>query len=62
VGQEVEKGEENGERLLHAQEAVEGPFTMKLYDWLRGSYALVGDNVLASIVAFGSAIPEEKLV
>ena len=35
---------------------------MELDNRFRGSYTLVGDDVLAGIVAFGSAVPQEKLV
>jgi hypothetical protein len=35
---------------------------VELNDWFRESYTLVGDDVLAGIIAFGSAIPEEKLM
>ena len=30
VGEVVEEGEDDGEGLLHAQEAVEGPFAVEL--------------------------------
>lgn len=58
VCEEVEKGEEDGEWLLHAQEAVEGPFAMELDDRFGGCYALVGDDVLTCVVAFLFAGPE----
>ena len=50
--EEVQEGEEDGEWLLYAQEAVEGPFAVELDNWLRRSDALVGDYVLAGVVAF----------
>jgi hypothetical protein len=62
VREEVEEREEDGEGLLHAQEAVEGPFAVELHDRFRGRDALVGDDVLAGIVAFCWAVPEEELV
>ena len=34
MGEEVEQAEEHGEGLLHAQEAVEGPFAVELEDGL----------------------------
>lgn len=52
VREEVEEGEEDGEGLLHAEEAVEGPFAVELDDGFGGSDALVGDYVLAGVVAF----------
>jgi hypothetical protein len=52
VGEEVEEREEDGEGLLHAEEAVEGPFPMELDDFYIGCDALVGDYVLAGVVAF----------
>lgn len=60
--EEVQQGEEDGEGLLHAEEAVEGPFAVELNDGFQGGDACIGDDVLAGVVAFGSAIPEEKLV
>jgi hypothetical protein len=45
---------------LHAQEAVERPFSVKLDDRLGGSDALFGDYVLAGIVTFSWAIPEKQ--
>lgn len=63
VGEEVEEGEEDAEGLLHAQEAVKGPFAVVLNDrvgYVRGaSEAGVGDDMLAGVVAFGGAVPEE---
>ena len=51
---------------MHAEEAVEGPFTMVLED--RGEVGRVsceavgGGYVLAGVVAFGGAGPEEEAV
>ncbi|KFY23002.1 hypothetical protein V493_06164 [Pseudogymnoascus sp. VKM F-4281 (FW-2241)] len=60
VGGVVEEGEDDGEGLLHAEDAVEGPFAVELDDGegrvLRD--AQVGDYVLAGVVAFGGAGPE----
>ena len=63
MSQEVEQGEDDGEGLLHAQEAVEGPFAVELEDgfavgWVAGE-ALVSDDVLACVVAFRRAVPEQ---
>jgi len=62
VGEEVEEREEDGEGLLHAEEAVEGPFPMELDDFYISCDALVGDYVLAGVVAFCWAIPEKEAV
>jgi len=62
----VEEREDDAERLLHAHEAVEGPFAMELLDGLLVGYlageALFGYDVLAGVVAFGGAVPEEEPV
>lgn len=58
VRPEVSEGEEHAEGLLHTQEAVERPFSVELVHWLVGEDALVRDDVLACVVAFGSAIPK----
>ena len=50
--EEVEEGEEDGEGLLHAEEAVERPLAVELHDGFRGCDALVGDYVLAGVVTF----------
>jgi hypothetical protein len=47
---------------LHAQEAAEGPFPVELHNGLGGGDALVGYDVLAGIVAFLGAGPEEEAV
>ena len=64
--QEVEEREEDRGRLLHAQEAVEGPFAVVLDDGLEvgrvAGEALFGYDVLAGVVAFGGAVPEEEAV
>lgn len=64
VPEEVEEGEDDGERLLHAEDAVKGPFAMELHDatWVVGGElgeAEVRYVVLAGVVAFGGAVPEE---
>ena len=65
VREEVEEGEEDGEGLLHAQEAVEGPFAVELHDrvWqgIIGE-APLGDDMLAYVVAVALAIPEQEPV
>ena len=62
VSEEVEQREEDGEGLLHAHEAVKGPLPVELDDGLGriAREAGVGDNVLASVVAFSWAIPEQE--
>ena len=62
MGEKIEKGEEDRERFLHAQEAVKGPFAMELNNFFRCCNALVGYDMLAGIVAFCWAVPEEELV
>ena len=66
MGEEVEEAEEHGGGLLHAQEAVEGPFAVELEDGLEvgrfAGEALGGYDVLAGVVAFGGAGPEEEAV
>jgi hypothetical protein len=64
MSEEVEEGEEDAEGFLHAQEAVEGPFAVVLEDgvyvrWV-ACEAGVGGYVLACVIAFGWAGPEEK--
>lgn len=62
--EEVHQAEQHGEGLLHAEEAVEGPFAMVLHDRLQHGrvavHAPVGDDVLAGVVTFGRAVPEEE--
>lgn len=60
--EEIEEGEEDGEGFLHAEEAVEGPFPVELDNGFRCCDALVGYYVLACVIAFLWAIPEEKAV
>ena len=66
MSQEVEQREDHRERFLHAEEAVEGPFAVKLKDWFAvggvAGEALVGHDVLTGVVAFGGAVPEEESV
>lgn len=62
VREEVEEGEEDGEGLLHAEDADEGPFAVELLDGEVGEDAFVRDYVLAGVVAFGWAGPEEEAV
>jgi len=49
---------------LHAEEAVEGPFAVVLDNGVRfgrgASEAGVSDDMLAGVVAFGGAVPEEN--
>lgn len=60
VRPEVAEGEEHGEGLLHADEAVKGPFAVELDDVEVGGDAGDGDDVLAGVVAFGGTVPEEE--
>jgi hypothetical protein len=51
---------------LHAEEAVEGPFSVVLHDrlevWRLTSEALVGYDMLAGVVALLRARPEKQAV
>lgn len=64
--EEIEEAEEDRGRLLNAHEAVEGPFAMELEDGFEVGWvardSLVGDYVLAGIVAFGGTIPQQEAV
>jgi hypothetical protein len=60
VSPEVAEREEHGEGLLDAEEAVKGPFAVELDDFVVGSDTGGGDDVLAGVVAFGGAVPEEE--
>ncbi len=64
VGGEVAEREEHAERLLHAQNSMEGPLAVELDYWLRrfGGNARVGDDVLAGVVALGRAVPQKEAV
>ncbi len=64
VGEEVEKGEQDGERLLHAQKALEGPFAVVLYNRLRRvpAQTKLRDDMLAYIIAIALAVPEQEAV
>lgn len=55
--EEIEEREEDAERLLHAEEAIEGPFPVELDDLLVCGDPDVGYDVLAGVVAFGWAVP-----
>ena len=62
--QEIEEGEEDRARFLHAQKAVEGPFAMVLENRIEhrriSRDATVCDDLLADIVAIGGTRPECK--
>jgi len=47
---------------LHAEEAVEGPFSVELDDGLGVEDTGIGYYVLAGVVAFGWAVPKEEAV
>lgn len=59
---EVEQGEEDGEWLLHAQEAVERPLAVELHNGYLVGDALCRDYVLAGVIALGRAVPEQEAV
>jgi hypothetical protein len=58
--EQVEEREEDREGLLHAQKTVEGPFAVILNYFLAFGNSFLRDYVLAGVVAFGKAVPEEK--
>lgn len=64
MSEEVEEREEDGERFLHAQKSVEGPFSMKLdyrfHHWGVSRFSLVRNDMLTGIVTFLGAVPEEE--
>lgn len=64
MGKIVKEAEDDGERLLHAEEAVKGPFSVELEDRLTvggfTSLTLVRNYVLADVVAFCWTVPEKE--
>lgn len=62
VGEEVAEAEEDGEGLLHAEHADEGPLAVELGDGLPGCETAARGDVLARVVAFLRARPEEESV
>lgn len=66
VSEVVKEREEDREGLLHAEEAVEGPFPVELQHGAAvgrvACEALVRHDVLAGVVAFGRAVPEKETV
>jgi hypothetical protein len=64
VREVVEQREDDAEGLLHAHEAVEGPFAVELVHGLHigrvAGEALRGYDVLACVVAFGGTVPKEQ--
>lgn len=64
VGEEIEEGEEDRGRFLHAEEAVKRPFAVVLDDgfeiWGIAGESGRGGDVLADVVAFRGAGPEEE--
>ena len=64
MGKEVHEGEQDREWLLHTKESVKGPFSMILNDWLEHgritANPLVGDDMLAGVIAVRGASPEEE--
>lgn len=57
---EVTQGEEDAEGLLHAQKPIEGPFPVELHNFGPIFDASASDDVLAGVVAFAGAVPEEE--
>lgn len=59
---EIHEGEDDGEWLLHAHEAVKRPFAVELEDgfsvWRIACQARVGYYMLTGVVAFRWAVPE----
>lgn len=66
VCEKVHEAEDDAKGLLHAQETVEGPFTVELEDWFAvrrvAGEACVCYDVLTGVVAFRGAVPEEETV
>lgn len=60
VRPQVTEREEHAKRLLHAQEAVKGPLAVELHHALPCGDAPIRDDVLACVVAFARAVPEEE--
>lgn len=58
--EEIKEGKEDREGFLHAEKTIKGPFAVELNDRLGRFDALVGDYMLASIIAFRGASPEEE--
>jgi hypothetical protein len=55
---EIAEREEDTKGLLHAEEAIEGPFPVELFDREARGHALTSYNMLAGIIAFAGASPE----
>ena len=64
VGEEIEKREHDREWLLDAGDAMEWPFSVILNDRIQhgriSGDPLIGDNLLAHVVAIGWTGPEKK--
>lgn len=64
MSEEIHEGEEDGKRFLHAKYSIEGPFSVELDDgfehWRVPVNPSVRDDVLACVVAFCWAVPEEE--
>lgn len=64
MSEEIEKREQDREWLLDTKNAVERPFPMILNDGIHhrrvSGDSLVGDDMLACIIAIGWTCPEEK--
>jgi len=57
---QVEQREQHREGLLRPQRPVERPLAVELHRRLPARLALVGDDVLACVIALGRARPEEE--
>ena len=62
VREEVAQAEDDRERLLHAENPHEGPFPVELGDGPAGLEAARCGDVLAGVVAFLGAGPEQEAV
>ena len=56
----VDEGEEDGARLLHAEESVERPFSVELEDFFGVCNTFVGNYVLTGIITLRGAVPDEE--
>lgn len=57
---EISKGPQNTQGLLHAEETVERPFAMKLYDGEAFLDSARGNDMLTGVIALTGASPEEE--
>jgi len=62
MGEAIDEREKDREGLLHAEEAVERPFPVELEDAFGIGNALIGDYVLAGVVALSGTVPKEEFM